>query len=56
MDLTMSQQIKQVADAVCEDMSYDSYKEFETADVEAIATACNCSQDLVCDVLRVDPI
>ena len=45
--------IKQVADAVCEDQDYDSYKEFEADDIEYIGMECQCNFADVCEILNI---
>ena len=43
----------QVADAVCEDMGYDSYKDFDSEDIECIAYEVQCNYEGVCEILNI---
>ena len=45
--------IKQLADAVCEDQGYDSYKEFEADDIEYVSMEAQCNFADVCDILKI---
>jgi hypothetical protein len=45
--------IKQVADAICEDMGYDSYKEFGAEDIEYLGTETQCNYEGVCEILGI---
>jgi hypothetical protein len=47
------QDIKQTADAICEDMGYDSYKEFEADDIEYVSMHCQCNYVDVCQILNI---
>ena len=43
----------QVADAICEDMGYNSYNEFEADDIEYVGMECQCNFAGVCDILGI---
>ena len=43
----------QVADAICEDMGYDNYSEFEADDIEYIGMECQCGFADVCEILNI---
>ena len=45
--------VKQVADAICEDMGYDSYKEFEADDIEYVGMEVQCNFAGVCEILNI---
>ena len=45
--------VKQVADAICEDMGYDSYKEFEADDIEYVGMEAQCNFESVCEILGI---
>ena len=45
--------IKQVADAICEDQGYDSYKQFEADDIEYVGMECQCCFADVCEILNI---
>jgi hypothetical protein len=45
--------IKQLADAICEDLGYDSYKEFEAEDIEYIGMEAQCNYEGVCEILGI---
>ena len=45
--------VKQVADAICEDQGYDSYKEFEADDIEYVGMECQCGFADVCEILGI---
>lgn len=45
--------VLQVADAVCEDMGYDSYKQFDSEDIECIAYEVQCNYEGVCEILNI---
>jgi hypothetical protein len=46
--------IKQLADAICEDLGYDSYKEFEAEDIEYIGMEAHCNYEGVCEILGIN--
>lgn len=46
--------VRQVADAICEDQGYDSYKEFEADDIEYLGMEVQCGFKDVCDILGID--
>jgi hypothetical protein len=43
----------QTADAICEDMGYDNYAEFEADDIEYIGMECQCGFADVCEILNI---
>jgi hypothetical protein len=43
----------QTADAICEDMGYDSYKEFGAEDIEYVGTETQCNYEGVCEILGI---
>ena len=43
----------QVADAICEDIGYNSYKEFDAEDIECIAYEVQCNYEGVCETLNI---
>jgi hypothetical protein len=43
----------QTADAICEDMGYDNYAEFEADDIEYIGMECQCNFQGVCEILNI---
>jgi hypothetical protein len=45
--------VKQIADAICEDMGYDSYKEFEAEDIEYVGMEAQCNFEGVCEILNI---
>ncbi len=45
--------VKQVADAICEDQGYDSYKEFEADDIEYLGMEVQCCYADVCEILGI---
>jgi hypothetical protein len=45
--------VKQVADAICEDQGYDSYKEFEADDIEYLGMEVQCGFADVCEILNI---
>jgi len=45
--------VLQVADAICEDMGYDSYKELEADDIEYIGIEVQCNFEGVCEILNI---
>ena len=45
--------VKQVADAICEDQGYDSYKEFEADDIEYLGMEVRCCFADVCEILNI---
>jgi len=45
--------VLQVADAICEDLDYNSYKDLEDEDIEYIAMETQCNFQGVCDILNI---
>jgi hypothetical protein len=43
----------QTADAICEDMGYDNYSEFQADDIEYIGMECQCNFQGVCEILNI---
>ena len=43
----------QVADAICEDMGYDNYAEFQADDIDYIAVEVQCNYEGVCEILNI---
>lgn len=43
----------QVADAVCEDRGYDSYRPLDSEDIECIAYEVQCNFKDVCEILNI---
>ena len=43
----------QTADAICEDMGYDNYAEFEADDIEYIGMEVQCGFADVCEILNI---
>ena len=43
----------QVADAICEDLGYDSYKTLDAEDIDYIATEVQCNYEGVCEILNI---
>ena len=43
----------QTADAICEDMGYDNYAEFQADDIEYIGMECQCNFQGVCEILNI---
>ena len=45
--------VKQVADAICEDQGYDSYKAFDAEDIDYLSMEVQCCYADVCDILGI---
>ena len=45
--------VKQVADAICEDQGYDSYKELDAEDIEYLGMEVQCGFADVCEILNI---
>ena len=45
--------VKQMADAICEDQGYDSYKEFDAEDIEYLGMEVQCGYADVCEILNI---
>ena len=45
--------VLQVADAICEDIGYNSYNEFDAEDIECIAYEVQCNYEGVCETLNI---
>ncbi len=45
--------VKQMADAICEDQGYDSYKEFDAEDIEYLGMEVQCGFADVCEILNI---
>ena len=45
--------VKQMADAICEDQGYDSYKEFDAEDIEYLGMEVQCGFADVCKILNI---
>lgn len=45
--------VKQVADAICEDRGYDSYKAFDAEDIEYLGMEVQCCYVDVCEILGI---
>ncbi len=43
----------QTADAICEDMGYDSYKALDAEDIDYIAVEVQCNYEGVCEILNI---
>lgn len=43
----------QVADAICEDLDYNSYKDLDAEDIDYIATEVQCNYEGVCEILNI---
>ena len=53
MKYNREKHVLQVADAICEDLGYDSYKELEAEDIDYIATEVQCNYEGVCEILNI---
>lgn len=45
--------VLQVADAICEDLGYDSYRALDDEDIEYIAIDTQCNYEGVCEILNI---
>lgn len=45
--------VLQVADAICEDLGYDSYRALDEEDIEYIAIETQCNYEGVCEILNI---
>lgn len=45
--------VLQVADAICEDFGLDSYRAFDSEDIECIAYQVQCDYEGVCEILNI---
>ena len=45
--------VLQVADAICEDLGYDSYKALDAEDIDYISTEVQCCYQDVCEILNI---
>ena len=45
--------VLQVADAICEDLGYDSYRALDDEDIEYIAVDTQCNYEGVCEILNI---
>ena len=45
--------VLQVADAICEDLGYDSYKALDAEDIDYIAVEVQCNYEGVCEILNI---
>ena len=53
MKYNREKHVKQVADAICEDLGYDSYKELDTEDIDYIACEVQCNYQGICEILGI---
>ena len=53
MAYNRTKHVKQVADAICEDQDYDSYKQFEADDIEYVGMETQCGFADVCEILGI---
>ena len=45
--------VLQVADAICEDLGYDSYKALDAEDIDYIACEVQCNYEGICEILNI---
>jgi len=45
--------VVQIADAICEDLGYDSYRALDDEDIEYIAVETQCNYEGVCEILNI---
>ena len=45
--------VLQMADAICEDLGYDSYRALDDEDIEYIAVDTQCNYEGVCEILNI---
>ena len=45
--------VLQVADAICEDLGYDSYRTLDSEDIECIAYQVQCDYEGICEILNI---
>ena len=45
--------VLQIADAICEDLGYDSYRALDEEDIEYIAIETQCNYEGVCEILNI---
>jgi hypothetical protein len=45
--------VKSVADAICEDQGYAEYRAFDAEDVEYLAMETQCNYEDVCEILGI---
>ena len=45
--------VLQIADAICEDLGYDSYRALDEEDIEHIAINTQCNYEGVCEILNI---
>ena len=45
--------VLQMADAICEDLGYDSYRALDDEDIEYIAIDTQCNYEGVCEILNI---
>ena len=53
MAYNRNQHVLQMADAICEDLGYDSYRALDEEDIEYIAIETQCNYEGVCEILNI---
>ena len=53
MAYNRKQHVLQVADAICEDLGYDSYRALDEEDIDYIAIESQCNYEGVCEILNI---